>query len=85
MTLKEYFSKPYKIKYYQLKSIIIVTMLTTLLSVNIWDRLRSDALSFGWLWYIVLIIIFSIPLFINKEYNELNLEKELNSRKKEIK
>jgi len=57
-------------------------MLTTLLLVNIWDRLRSDVLSFGWLWYIVLIIIFSIPLFINKEYNELNLEKEVNSRKK---
>jgi len=85
MTLKEYFFKPYKIKYYQLKSIIIVTMLTTLLLVNIWDRLRSDVLSFGWLGYIVLIIIFSIPMFINKEYNKLNLEKEVNSRKKEIK
>ena len=77
MKLKDWFSRAYKIKYFQLKSMIIVTMLSTLLLVNIWERFRSDVLSLGWLWYIVLIIIFAIPLFINKEYNELNYGKRV--------
>ena len=53
MTFREYWSRPFKIKYYQLKCIIIVTMLSTLLLVNIWDRFRSDAVSFSWFKYSV--------------------------------
>ena len=70
MTFKEYMSKPYKIKYYQLKSIVIVTMLSTLLLANVWDRFRNDVVSLHWFWYIVLIVIASIPLFINREYTK---------------
>ena len=58
--IKEWFEREYSLKYYEIKCIIIITMLSTFLLVKIWPRLRNDALEFVWYWYVILIVIFSL-------------------------
>ena len=52
---------------------IIITLLTTLLLINIWPRFRSDAMSVDWYWYVILIAIFLI-IARGKIFEELNVK-----------
>jgi len=47
----------------QRQCLIIVTLLSTLLLLTIWPRFLNDALSLNWYVYLVLILVFLIPLF----------------------
>lgn len=64
MNLKKRFHKRITMKVYQMRSMVIITLLATLLLVNVWPRFRSDLLSVPWWVYIILIVLFAIPLFI---------------------
>jgi len=55
--IKEYFEKEYTLKYFEIKSIIIITLLSTLFLIKIWPRFRNDALEFPWYGYVILIVI----------------------------
>ncbi len=55
--IKEYFEKEYTLKYFEIKGIIIITLLSTLFLIKIWPRFRNDALEFAWYWYVILIVI----------------------------
>ena len=60
MGLKERFQRKITMKVYERQCMIIITLLTTLLLINIWPRFRSDAMSVDWYWYVILIVIFLI-------------------------
>jgi amino acid permease len=60
MKLKEWFEREYTLKYYEIKGIVIITLLSTLLLINVWPRFRNDALEFTWYWYVILIVILLI-------------------------
>lgn len=62
MWLKDRFLKKITMTVLQRQCMIIVTLLSTLLLIKVWPRFRSDAFSVNWQWYIVLILIFFIPL-----------------------
>ncbi len=62
MKLKERWNKKITMKIYQMRLGIIITLLTTLLLINIWPRFRYDVLSLPWYVYIILIALFLIPL-----------------------
>jgi len=47
----------------QRQCMIIVTLLSTLLLLTVWPKFRNDAMSLVWYVYLILIIIFLIPLF----------------------
>ena len=68
MKLKHWFEMDMDFKYFEIKFIIIITLLSTLLLINIWPRFRNDALEFHWLWYLILIAIISIIWIIWKKY-----------------
>ena len=53
--LKELFEKEYTLKYFEIKAIIIITLLSTLFLIKIWPRFRNDALEFAWYLYVILI------------------------------
>ena len=63
MWLKNRFQKKITMTVYERQYMIIVTLLFTLFLINIWPRFRSDALSVEWYWYLVLVFIFSVPLY----------------------
>jgi len=67
--IKELFEREYSLKYYEIKGIIIITMLSTLLLVKIWPRFRNDVLEFAWYGYVILIVIFSLIWFIWKRHS----------------
>ena len=67
MKLKERWNKKITMKRYHMRCMIIITLLATLLLINIWSRFRYDALSIPWYVYVILIVIFSIPFFIKKK------------------
>lgn len=66
MELKERFNKKISLTILQRQCIITVSILSTLFLINIWTRFRNDVLSFPLYAYIILIIIFLIPLFKKK-------------------
>jgi len=66
MNLEKRFKRKITMRSYERNLIMVITLLSTLLLLNIWPRLRSDMLSVPWYAYIILIIIFAIPLFIKK-------------------
>lgn len=55
--IKKYFEKEYTLKYFEIKAILIVTLLSTLFLIKIWPRFRNDALEFPWYWYVILIVL----------------------------
>jgi len=63
MSIKERFQKKITMTVLQMTCMIIVTLLSTLLLFTVWPRFRSDALSLDWYVYLIMVIIFSIPLF----------------------
>ena len=66
MNLKERWNKKITMKIYQMRLGVIITLLATLLLINIWPRFRNDALSLPWWAYAIAIVVFATPLFINK-------------------
>jgi hypothetical protein len=60
MKIKELFERKYTLKYYEIKGIIIITLISTLLLVNIWPRFLSDVLEVSWYFYVILIVILLI-------------------------
>ena len=68
MNLKQWLEMDMTFKYFEIKFIIIITLLLTLLLINIWPRFRNDALEFGWYGYLILIAIISIIWIIWKKY-----------------
>ena len=65
MNLKELVNRKITMKAYERNLIVVITLLSTLLLLNIWPRFRYDVLSFPLYGYIILIVLFAIPLFIN--------------------
>jgi hypothetical protein len=49
----------------QRQCLIIVTLLSTLLLIKTWSRFQSDAMEFPAFGYVLLIMIFVIPLIWN--------------------
>jgi len=66
MNIKERFQRKIQMTVLQRQSLIIVTMLSTLLLLSIWPRFLDDALSLPWYIYLIMDIIFLIPLFLRK-------------------
>jgi len=66
MKLEKRFKRKIIMKVYERQCMIIITLLSTLLLLNIWPRFRSDVLLVPWYAYVILIIIFLIPLLIKK-------------------
>ncbi|MCK5624760.1 hypothetical protein KAI04_02880 [Candidatus Pacearchaeota archaeon] len=64
MKLKKRIHKKVTMEVYQMRSMIIITLLATLLLVNVWSRFKEDVLSISWYIYVILIVLFAIPLFI---------------------
>jgi hypothetical protein len=60
MNLKEWFEMDMDFKYFELKFIVIITLISTLFLVNIWPRFRDDVIEFSWLGYLIIIAIVSI-------------------------
>jgi hypothetical protein len=71
--LKERFQRKVTMKVYERQCLVIITLLTTLLLINIWPRFRSDAMSVGWYWYVILIAIFLI-VARGKIFGELEMK-----------
>lgn len=66
MKLKELVNRKITMRAYERNCIIIITLLGTLLLLNLWPRFRYDALSVPWYVYVILIVLFAIPLLIKK-------------------
>jgi hypothetical protein len=67
MGLKKRLNRKITLTVIQRQSTIIVTLLATAFLMNIWPRFRNDALEIPWYAYLILIAIFSIPLFRGKK------------------
>ncbi|PKK82981.1 MAG: hypothetical protein CVT49_10985 [candidate division Zixibacteria bacterium HGW-Zixibacteria-1] len=63
MTIKERFQRKITMTALQRQCMLIVTLLSTLFLLSVWPRFRSDAMSLDWYVYLILILIFLIPLF----------------------
>jgi len=66
MKLKEFVNRKITMKAYERNLMMAITLLSTALLINIWPRFKADAASFPWYIYVALIVLFAIPLFINK-------------------
>ena len=66
MNLEKRFKRKITMRSYERNLIMVITLLSTLLLLNIWPRFRSDALSVPWYAYIILIVLFVIPFLIKK-------------------
>ena len=63
MNIKRRLQRKITIKQYELNLIIICTIMAVLLLINLWPRFRSDAMSFPWYAYLVLLAIFLLPFY----------------------
>ena len=59
MNLRKRFEMDLSLKYYEIK-FIIITLLSTLLLINIWPRFRNDVMSVDRYWYVISIAILLI-------------------------
>jgi len=66
MDLKKRLQRKKTLTVLEIKSLIIVTMLSTLLLITNWPRFLSDAMEVKWYLYVVVIIIFAKPLLKKK-------------------
>jgi len=55
--IKKYFEREYTFKYFEIKAMIIITMISTLFLIKLWPRFRNDTLEFPWYGYVTLIAI----------------------------
>jgi len=63
MNIKERFQRKTTMTVLQRQCMIVVTLLSTLLLLTAWPRFRNDAMSLDWYVYLILVIVFLIPLF----------------------
>ena len=63
MGLKGLFKNKITMTLLQSQCMIIITLFTTLLLLSLWPRFLINAMMVEWYVYLILIIIFSIPLF----------------------
>jgi len=68
MKIKEWFEREYVLKYYEIKGIIILAILSTLLLISIWPNYNYNALESNWLFLVILIVIFLIIGWIWKKF-----------------
>jgi len=68
MKLKQRLEMDMTFKYFEIKFIIIITLLSTLFLINIWPRFRNDTLEFPWYGILLLIVICLIIWKIWKTY-----------------
>ncbi len=66
MGLKERLNRKITMKVYERQLMLIISILATLFLINIWPRFVANVLSLQWYIYIILIIIFLIPLLKKK-------------------
>lgn len=66
MGIKERFQRVITMTVLQMQSILIVTLLSTLCLLKVWQRFLNDAMSVEWYVYLILIFIFAIPLYKKK-------------------
>ncbi len=66
MKLKERFQRKISMTVLQRQCMIIVTLMSTLLLITVWPRFRTDAMSLDWYVYLILIIVFLIPIIKRK-------------------
>jgi hypothetical protein len=70
MNLRELLNRKITMRFYERNLIVIVTLLFTLLLLNIWPRFLNDALEFPLYAYIILIVLVSIPFFRRKSIKQ---------------
>jgi hypothetical protein len=63
MKLREKLEIDVTLKRWELQFVIISTLLFTLFLITAWPRFRSDAMSIDWPWYLILTLIFGLPIF----------------------
>jgi len=68
MKIKELLGRKYTLKRYELNGIIIITLLSSFLLINIWPRFLSDVLEVSWYVYVILIVILLIIWKIWKKH-----------------
>jgi uncharacterized membrane protein YqjE len=66
MKLKERFQRKISMTVLQRQCLIIVTLMSTLLLITVWPRFRTDAMSVSWYVYLILVIVFLIPIIKRK-------------------
>ncbi len=66
MKIKERFQRKISMTVLQRQCLIIVTLLSTLLLITFWPRFRTDAMSVDWYVYLILVIVFLIPIINRK-------------------
>ena len=73
MALKERLKKKYIITRFEISLLVIFGMFLILFLYQIWPRFRSDAMSFSW--YIYLIILVLIKILLVPFYKRTNSKK----------
>ena len=63
MGLKARLARKITMTVLQRQCTVIVTMLATLGLARAWPRFHSDAMSLEWYVYLVMVLLFAIPLF----------------------
>lgn len=66
MGLKERFQRTITMTVLQRQCMIIVTMLGILCLLTAWPRFHADAMSLNWWVYLIILGLFSLPLFGRK-------------------
>jgi len=63
MNIKEKLQRKITIKQYELTFVIISVIFFVLFLITAWPRFRSDAMSIQWYWYLVLTVVFLVPVY----------------------
>jgi len=58
-----------KIKWYDISLIKLSTFFATLFLITAWPAFRELVMRFDWYWYLILMILFAIPV-LNKMFGE---------------
>jgi len=62
MNIKKLLTRKITVKQYHLNFLMISTLFFTLFLITAWPRFREDAMSFPWYFYLILGILFIIPV-----------------------
>lgn len=63
MTIRERLQQRVTMTVLQRQCMIVITLLSTLLLLTVWPRFHNDAMSVAWYVYLILIGLFTMPLF----------------------
>jgi hypothetical protein len=63
MGIKARFQRKITMTVFRLQCILIITLLSTIGLLVAWPRFRNDAFNLDWYVYLIMVILFSIPLF----------------------